>query len=377
MTDTPYIVAALRTPRGKGSARGALHGHTPVTLVTHLLAALRARATDHVDDFVLGCANPVGEQAGNVARSALLAAGWPVAVPALMVNRYCTSGLDAIAIGAAKVRAGEVALVLAGGVESVSRVAPPTMLADIGVAADLIATIEGVSREACDEYAHGTRAKASAAPPGPSIVPIGDLARDENIGFQPTRDELAALPLLFDTAAYTAPNATANAWLAASTTPRELRHVHTRGNSPSLADAAALALVGTAEAARRIGVAPRARIVATASAAADPVVMLTAGQDAVERVLAKVGVRAADVAVFEFAEAFAASCLRFMRMLDVGSDRFNPNGGTIARGHAYGATGAALVVDALEELERRRERYAVIGVSGAAGLGAAMLIERV
>jgi acetyl-CoA C-acetyltransferase len=156
----------------------------------------------------------------------------------------------------------------------------------------------------------------------------------------------------------------------------DLTHVHTRGSSPSLADAAALTLVGDGDAARRTGMAPRARIVATASVAADPIVMLTAGQAAVDKVLAKANVRAADIAVFEFAEAFAALCVRFMRDLDVGHDRFNPNGGTIARGHAYGATGAALVVDALEELERRQGRYAVIGVSGAAGVGAAMLIER-
>ncbi len=190
-------------------------------------------------------------------------------------------------------------------------------------------------------------------------------------------DELAAMPPLFAGDAFAEPNARSMAWLRAHGLAAELRHVHTRGNSPSLADAAALVLVGDGEAARRIGLAPRARIVATASVAADPVVMLTAGQLAVERVLAKANVRAADIVVFEFAEAFAASCVRFMRALDVGHDRFNPNGGTIARGHAYGATGAALVVDALEELERRKGRYAVVGVSGAAGMGAAMLLERV
>ncbi|MFN0247928.1 MAG: beta-ketoacyl synthase N-terminal-like domain-containing protein [Kofleriaceae bacterium] len=347
----PYILAALRTPRGKGSAKGALHAIEPIALVTHLLDALHGEAFP-VDDVILGCANPTGEQAGNLARAALLAAKWKTDVPGFMVNRYCTSGLDAIAIAASKVRARDASLVIAGGVESVSRVAPPAMLGDIGPAADRCAAMDGIGREECDAYAHATREKAKGAPRGGSIVPLVGLERDENTAFQPTVDELAAMPPLFG-------------------------GVHTRGNSPSLADAAALTLVGDGEAARRIGLAPRARIVATASAAADPVVMLTAGQTAVEKVLARANIRAADVAVFEFAEAFAALCVRFMRALDVGHDRLNPTGGTIARGHAYGATGAALVVDALEQLERRNGRYAVIGVSGAAGLGAAMLIERV
>jgi acetyl-CoA C-acetyltransferase len=360
----PYILAALRTPRGKGSAKGALHGVEPIALVTHLLDALEPRNRDPspvFDDFILGCANPTGEQAGNLARSALVELSAqsrnrgpsPVfEVPGFVVNRYCTSGLDAIAIAASKVRAEDASLVIAGGVESVSRVAPPAMLGDIGPAADRCAVMDGIGREECDAYAHATREKAARAPRGRSIVPLAGLERDENTAFQPTVDELAAMAPLFG-------------------------GVHTRGNSPSLADAAALTLVGDREAARRIGLVPRARVVASASAAADPVVMLTAGQIAVEKVLAKANVRAADVAVFEFAEAFAALCVRFMRALDVGHDRLNPNGGTIARGHAYGATGAALVVDALDELERRNGRYAVIGVSGAAGLGAAMLIERV
>lgn len=348
MSREAYILAGRRTPRGKGSAKGALHGIAALDLVTAVLDALDLRVPP--DDFVLGCANPAGEQAGNLARSALLAREHDL--PGLVVNRYCTSGLDAIALAASKVRAGDAALVIAGGVESVSRVAPPAMLGDIGPAADRCATLDGIGREECDGYAHATREKAKRAPIGASIVPLGGLARDENIAFQPTVDELAAMPPLFG-------------------------GVHTRGNSPSLADAAALTLVGTMDAARSLGLAPRARIVATAAAAADPGVMLTAGQLAVERVLAKANVRAADVEVFEFAEAFAALCVRCMRALDVGHDRFNPNGGTIARGHAYGATGAALVVDAVEELERRAGRHAVVGVAGAAGLGAAMLIERV
>lgn len=347
----PFILAAVRTPRGKGSAKGALHATPPEVLVTHLLAHLGPR---HVDDLILGCANPTGEQAGNLARAALLAAAWPVAVPGLMVNRYCTSGLDAITIAGAKVRGEDASLVLAGGVESVSRVPPPALLGDIGPAADRCAALDAISRDECDAYAHTTRAKAARAPINAAIIPLAGLQRDENTAYQPSRDELAILPTLF-----------------ASASP-----IHTRGNSPSLADAAALVLVGDATAARRIDAAPRARIVASASVAADPRLMLTAGQAAVEMVLAKANLRPADVSVFEFAEAFAALCIRFMRALDVDHDRLNPNGGTIARGHAYGATGAALVVDALEELERRRERYAVIGVAGAAGLGSALLIER-
>jgi len=379
---TSYVLAGVRTPRGKGSPKGALHAITPQALVTGLLDVLGPKlAGAQIDDVILGCAAQTGDQAGNLARAATLAAGWDAAIPGVMINRFCASGIDAINLAAARVRAGDATLIIAGGVESVSRT-PPLEIAPgtihMGVAADLVATLEGIEREACDEYAAVTRAKAVRARAEGhrrSIVPVraGDrvvLDHDENVAYQPSADELAALPPLFGEYGHD-PIALARYPQLAT-----IRHLHTRGSSPSLADASALVAIGDRATAERLGLAPRARILATATCAGDPVAMLTAGQTALERALAKAGLRAADLDVVEFAEAFAALCVRIMRDLDLGHDRLNPNGGTIALGHAYGATGAVLMVDALDELERRGAHYAAIAVSGAAGLGSAAIIER-
>ena len=394
MTDA-FVLTGARTPRGKGSARGALHLLSPVRLVGHVLDALhpRLRGT-HVDDVVLGCATQIDEQGANLARSATLLAGWDATIPGVTINRFCASGLDAINLAASRIRAGDASLIVAGGVESVSRVptfsdrgplySDPLVMAaagtiHMGVAADLVAALEGLDRDACDRYAYATRDKARRAPVSPSIVPVVDGARtlldhDEHVHFQLTLEELAALPPLFAELGAAGQDAIA---LARHPSLSAIPHIHTRGSSPSLADAAALVAVGDLAAAERCGLAPRARIVATATCASDPVTMLTAGQAAIEQALARAGLRPSDVAVFEFAEAFAALCLRLMRDLDVDHDRLNPNGGTIALGHAYGATGAVLLLDAIDELERRGERYAVVAVSGAAGLGAAAVLERV
>jgi len=385
-----FILTGARTARGKGSPRGGLHAVPPVRLVSGLLDVLRSRVGGAaVDDVILGCATQVDDQGANLARSATLLAGWDPAVPGLTINRFCASGLEAANLAASRVRAGDASLIVAGGVESVSRVptfadrgplyADPDVMAaagtiHMGVAADLVATLEGIDREACDRYAHATRAKAQRAAPSPSIVPIHGLAHDENVGYQPSLEELAALPALFAEQGAAGQDAIA---LARYPQLAAIRHVHTRGSSPSLADAAALLAIGDRAAAARTGLTPRARIVATASCAGDPVTMLTAGQLAIERALAKANLRAADVGVFEFAEAFAALCVRLMRDLDLDHDRLNPNGGTIALGHAYGATGAVLLLNAVDELARRGERYAVVAVSGAAGVGAAAVIERV
>jgi len=382
-----FVLTGARTARGKGSPKGGLHALAPVRLVSGLLAAIGPRLGSALaDDLVLGCATQSGDQGQNLARAATLLAGWDPRVPGLTLNRFCASGLEAIALGASRVRAGDASLVVAGGVESVSRVqtfadggplyGDPEVMAKagsihMGVAADLCATLDGIDRESCDQYAHATREKAKRAAPSPSIVtlPGTTLAHDENVGYQPSLDELAALPALFD-------NGQDPIALARFPQLSAIRHVHTKGSSPSLADAAALAVIGDRAAAERTGLSPRARIVATASCGSDSVTMLTAGQLAIERVLEKANLRAADIAVFEFAEAFSALCLRLMRTLDIGHDRLNPNGGTIARGHAYGATGAALLVDAVDELHRREARYAIVAVSGAAGLGSAVLLER-
>ncbi len=387
MTDV-FLLAGARTPRAKGSSKGALHAVPPVKLVATVLDALAPRLGHPVDDVIVGCATQVGDQGANLARAATLLAGWDPRVPGLTINRFCASGLEAIGLAASRVRAGDASLVVAGGVESVSRVAtfadrgplyfdPAVMAAagtiHMGVAADLVATLEGIDRETCDRYAHASRDKARRAPPSPSIVTVPGvaLAHDENVAYQPSLDELAALPPLFGELGQDAIALARHPQLAA------IHHIHTRGSSPSLADAAALVVVGDRAAAERSGLAPRARIVATASCAADPVTMLTAGQLAIERALAKAGLRAADIEIFEFAEAFAALCVRLMRDLELDHDRLNPNGGTIALGHAYGATGAVLALGALDELERRGAHRAVVAVSGAAGLGVAMVLERV
>lgn len=382
----PVIAAALRTPRGKGSPKGALHPMTPIDLVAHLLGKLPIPSAA-VADVVLGCATQVDDQGANLARTATLAAGWDAGVPGVTINRFCASGLDAIALAAARIRAGDGTLIVAGGVESVSRVpvfadrgplyADPALAAKLGtvhmgVAADLVATLDGVTREALDDYAERSRAKARTAPLPRSLVATGGLARDELLDGAPDRTALAALsPLFADRPAEDA--------IALGRYPEAvaLRHLHTRGNSPQLADAAALVAVADRTTAERLGMRPRARIVATATCAVDPVIMLTAGQLATERVLARSGLAARDVVVFEFAEAFAALCLRFMRTFDVDHDRLNPNGGTIALGHAFGATGAILAINVVDELEQRSARYGIAAVSGAAGLGSAALFERV
>lgn len=384
-TPEALIVAGVRTPRGKGSPRGGLHALKPVELVAHLLRALPVPSHE-VDDLILGCATQTGEQGSNLARAATLFAGWDARVPGVTVNRFCASGLDATSFAAARLKSGDARLVVAGGVESVSRV---PMLADqgplyfdpavaeragavhMGIAADLVATLDGVTREALDDYADRSRTKARRAPRPPSLLATAGLDHDELLDGAPDRATIAALPALFADR----PQEDARA-LQHHPHARALLHLHTRGNSPALADAAALLALADRPTAERLQLRPRARIVATATCAVDPVIMLTAGQLAAERALARAGLASRDVAVFEFAEAFSALCLRFMRDLDVDHDRLNPHGGTLALGHAFGATGAILVLNVVDELERRGARYGLAAVSGAAGLGSAALIER-
>ena len=378
-----FVVGGVRTPRGTGSPKGALHALTPIELVTHLLEHLRVSA-DFVEDLVLGCATQVDAQGANIARTAALVAGWNT--PGVTLNRFCASGLDAVATAASRVRAGDASLIVAGGVESVSRV---PMLADrgplysdpaiaaklgtvhMGVSADLVGTLDGVTRGALDDYAEASRRKARAAAKPRSLVPTNGLDHDELLDGAPDLATIAGFPPLF---ADPAAAAIAQARYPEAT---PLRHLHTKGNSPQLADAAALLAIADLETATKLGLRPRARIVATATCAVEPVIMLTAGQLAAEQVLRKAGLAPRDVAVFEFAEAFAALCLRFMRAFDVDHDRLNPNGGTIALGHAFGATGAILALNVVDELERRGDRYGIACVSGAAGLGSAVLFERV
>ena len=400
-----YVLDVVRTPRGRASSHGSLHGRTAIDLVVHLQRALVDRTgldPERVDDVTLGCATQVDEQGADLARTASLLAGWGPSVPGVTLNRFCASGIDAVGQTAARVRAGDLDLAVAGGVESVSRVpmfadrgalyADPAVVrrlgsVHMGIAADLNATLEGFTREELDAYGLETQTKAARAREegafARSLVPVPadddgpGLDHDELVRPDTTAASLAALPPAFAQLGADGQDALA---LAAADGIRPLSridHLHTVGTSPAVADAACLLLVGSARAARETGLAPRARVVAAASTAVDPVVMLTAGQSAVEQVLARAGLSPADIDVFEFAEAFAALCLRFRRDLDVGPDRMNPNGGTMAMGHAFGATGAILVGQCVEELERRGGRWGVAAVSGAAGLGTAVLVERV
>lgn len=386
------LAEGVRTGRGKGSPRGALHGAPPLTLVSQLLRELEARGLPAalVEDVLLGCATQTGDQGTNLARTAVLDAGWPPAVAGLMVNRFCASGLEAVSLAYARVRAGDAELLVAGGVESVSRVpafsdggplygdaALGARLGAVhmGVAADLIATLDGASRDQLDDYAEASRAKARAAHAAGafarSLVPVAGLAHDELLDGAPDRQALRALP-----PAFAARPAEAALALARYPHAAPLAHLHTKGNSPALADAAALLVVGERGAVERAGLVPRARLVATASCAAEPVIMLTAGQLALERALARANLVPRQLEAVMFAEAFAAVCLRLARQLGLAPEQLNPNGGTLALGHAFGATGAILLIDALDTLEVRRARHAAVAVSGAAGLGAALVLER-
>jgi acetyl-CoA C-acetyltransferase len=396
-----YVLDFLRTPRGKGSARGSLHHLAPVDALVQLETELVRRTglrPDDVEDVVIGNSQQVNDQGANIARTSVLLAGWGDHVPGVTTNRFCASGVDAVGQTAGRIRGGDLGLAVAGGVESTSRVPMFSdggpLFADaevvrrigsihMGVAADLNATLLGLGREELDEYGVETQQKALAAWSGGfyknCVVPVplpdgSEFARDELVRPGVTMQSQAALEPAFAELGASGQDALA---LARHPEAGEIRHLHTVGTSPALADGAALLLLGTAAAAERAGIRPRARIVASAVASADPVIMLTAGQTAVERVIAKAGLRPADIDVFEFAEAFAALCLKFRRDLDAGPERMNPNGGTIAMGHAFGATGAILVGQCIEELEQREGRFGVAAVSGAAGLGVAVLVERV
>ncbi len=398
----PLIVDAVRTPRGKAKPGGGLSGISALEMVTQLLQALEQRTgidPRSVDDVIIGCATQTGEQGGNLAKTAALMAGWDPGVPGVTINRFCTSGLDAIGMAAAKVQSGMADVVVAGGVESVSRVpmyadegplyADPSVAAAtgggvfMGVAADLVATLEGFERPELDAYGVASHRRAARAWEegrfDPSLVAVTDaagtvpLATDEHVRPESTVEEAAALAGAFAEMGASGQDAVL---LARYPELDAIRHVHHRGNSPSLADGAGAVLVVSDTQAEELGVSPRAVIRSVTTTSVDPYIMLTAGQDAVVEAVRRAGIELDDVELVEFAEAFAALCLRFQRDLGIGPDRFNVNGGTIAMGHAFGASGAILTATLLDELERRNARYGAVGISGAAGLGSAMVLER-
>jgi acetyl-CoA C-acetyltransferase len=394
-----YVLATLRTPRGKAKRDGGLATVRPLGLLERLFAGLVERTgldPARLDDVIIGCATQAGEQGANLARTAVLTVGWPAGVTGMTVNRFCSSGLDAVNLAAAAVRSGAASLVLAGGVESVSR-AP--MFSDrgplwtdaevirrlgavhMGIAADLVATVEKFDRDELDAYGLRTQQRAAAAwregRYARSLLPVyadGALLLDVDEHVRPgiTATELAALPPAF---AELGRRGQDELVLALRPEIGQVRHLHTQATSPGLADGAAVVLVGDERAAAALGLEPRARIAATATRGSDPLTMLTAGQDAVAAVLGRPGIGPDGVDLVEYAEPFAALCLRIQRDLGFGDDRFNVNGGTIAMGHAFGATGAILLIGLVDELARRGARRGVVAVSGAAGSGVATVLE--
>jgi acetyl-CoA C-acetyltransferase len=395
------IFDALRTPRGKGKANGALHSVKPVNLMAGLLTALQQRTsldTSQVDDVVLGCVTPVGDQGSDIAKAATQVADWDVSVAGLQINRFCASGLEAVNLGAMKVRSGFEDLVVVGGVESMSRVPmgsdggawahdPETSFhshfAPQGVGADLIATLEGFSRQDVDAYAlHSQQKAARASADGSfnkSLVPVQDqngiilLDHDEFIRAGSTMEGLGQLKPSFEMIGQMGFDATA---LRVYSHVERINHVHTAGNSSGIVDGAALMLIGSEAKGRALGLQPRARIVATAVTSTDPTIMLTGPAPATRKALAKAGLRVEDIDLFEVNEAFASVVLKFIRDMAIDPDKVNVNGGSIAMGHPLGATGCAILGTLLDELETRRLRYGLATLCVGGGMGIATIIER-
>ncbi|KAF2393757.1 acetyl-CoA C-acetyltransferase [Pseudomonas sp. NPDC087342] len=395
------IFDALRTPRGKGKADGALHSVKPVNLVAGLLTALQQRTsldTSQVDDVVLGCVTPIGDQGSDIAKTAAQVADWDVSVAGLQINRFCASGLEAVNLGAMKVRSGFEDLVVVGGVESMSRVPmgsdggawaldPETNLhshfTPQGVGADLIATIEGFSRQDVDAYALHSQQKAARARAdgsfNKSLVPVQDqngiilLDHDEFIRAESTLEGLGKLKPSFEMMGQMGFDATA---LRVYSHIERINHVHTPGNSSGIVDGAALMLIGSEAKGRALGLQPRARIVATAVTSTDPTIMLTGPAPATRKALAKAGLRVEDIDLFEVNEAFASVVLKFIKDMAIDPDKVNVNGGSIAMGHPLGATGCAILGTLLDELETRRLRYGLATLCVGGGMGIATIIER-
>ena len=398
-----YIYDAIRTPRGRGKASGALHEVKPVSLVVGLIDELRNRFPEldpaTIDDVVLGVVSPIGDQGGDIAKTAAILAGLPHTVAGVQLNRFCASGLEAVNTAAQKVRSGMEEMVLAGGVEAMSRVPmgsdggawamdPDTSyrtgFVPQGIGADLIATLEGYSREEVDTFAVESQTRAAKAWANGyfarSVVPVKDrngltiLDRDEHVRAGATLESLAGLKPSFETmgeqGGFDAVALQRYHWV------EKIDHVHHAGNSSGIVDGAALALIGTEAAGTAAGLTPRARIVATALSGADPTIMLTGPAPAARKALGKAGMTADQIDLYEINEAFAAVALRFMRDLDLDHERVNVNGGAIAMGHPLGATGAMILGTLLDELERRELRFGLATLCVGGGMGIATIIER-
>jgi acetyl-CoA C-acetyltransferase len=397
-----YIFDTLRTPRGKGKAGGALYEVKPIELLSNLLHALQERNqldTNQVDDAIIGCVTPIGDQGADIAKAALLYAGWSENVPGIQLNRFCSSGLEAVNLAAVKVRSGWEQLIVAGGVESMSRVQmgsdggalifDPEVSTKInyvpqGISADLIATIEGLSREALDEFALRSQQLAyNAWTQGyfkNSIVPIYDkngllvLDRDEHMRPGTELGALGNLRPAFEKLGLVGFDAIA---LKRYPAVEQINHVHTAGNSSGIVDGAALALVGSKAIGQSLGLKARAKIRAAAVVGTEPTIMLTGPTPASKKALAQAGMSVEDIDLWEINEAFASVVLQTQRNLSIDQDKINVNGGAIAMGHPLGATGTMLLGTLLDELERRDLSTGAVTMCIGGGMGIATIIERV
>ncbi|MBX3590239.1 MAG: acetyl-CoA C-acetyltransferase [Burkholderiaceae bacterium] len=396
-----FVYDAIRTPRGRGKSSGSLHEVKPVRLLTTLMHELQRRHdldTSQVEDVVVGCVTPVGDQGAVIPKTAALAAGWDIKVAGVQINRFCASGLEAVNMAAQKVRSGWEDLVVAGGVESMSRVPmgsdggawaldPETNIATSfipqGIGADLIATLDGFTREMVDEFGVRSHHKAAAAQRAGhfdrSVVPVHDdlgiaiLERDETIRPDTSVEGLSQLKPSFAKIGAMGFDAVA---LRKYSQVARIEHVHHAGNSSGIVDGAALTLIGNEEAGKRLGLAPRARIVSVALTGTDPTIMLTGPVPATRKALQKAGLGIDDIDLFEVNEAFAAVVMRFMRELGVPEEKVNVNGGAIAMGHPLGATGAMLLGTMIDELERRKLKRGLITLCVGGGMGIATIVER-
>ena len=401
MVNEAFIFDALRTPRGKRK-NGALNEITPADLAAKLLSKLQQKHsldTAHVDDVIMGCVTPIGDQGGNIGKTAAQYAGWDVDVPGMQVNRFCATGLETVNMAAMKIRSGWEDLVVAGGIECMSRtpmgsdggamafepkVNLKTSFVPQGIGADLIATIENFSRDDVDNYALESQKRASKATNKKyfkSLVPIEDqnglsiLEHDEHIRHDITIEGLKGLNPSFEMMGNMGYDAVA---LQKYTDVETINHVHTAGNSSGIVDGAAIALVGSAEKGKRLGIRPRAKVLAAATVATDPTIMLTGPGPATKKALNKARMSIKDIDLMEVNEAFAVVVLRFLRDMELDSmDNVNVNGGSIAMGHPLGATGAMLLGTALDELERSDLQTALITLCVGGGMGIATIIERV
>ncbi len=397
-----YIFDAIRTPRGRGKATGALHEIKPITLLSNLLTSLQQRNnfdTADVDDIVMGCVTAVGDQGADIAKTAALVAGWDDDCAGVTINRFCASGLEAVNMAAMKVRSGWEHLVVAGGVESMSRVPmgsdggawasdPETNMQTgfmpQGIGADLIGTLGGYSRKQVDEFAVHSHQKAAAAwQRGAfknSVIPVVDRNGIEVL----SHDELVRPDSSVETLANLKPSFQKLADMGFSYVIKQkypaveqIEHMHTPGNSSGIVDGAAAILIGSEQAAKKNGLKPRAKIVATALVGTDPTIMLTGPAPAARKALAVAGMDISEIDLFEVNEAFASVVMRFMDEMQVPIEKVNVNGGSIAMGHPLGATGAMILGTLLDELEERNLKVGMATLCVGGGIGIATIIERV